>query len=255
DLTVGSDIPVSSNLRLGAALTYSKLDTTINNNRGSSDITAFSPTLYALYSPTPNLQLSLSTSLTHANFDMQRNIQTTSTQLLASSKTSSSQFVLELGSSFSLNNAQISKNLSLTPFAYLRYANAHIKSYSESTATPSAFSLSVAAQNHQSLSSSAGILASYTCNFNQATLIPFASISYDHQYLDQTQTIRTAFKSHPNTPFSSFIDNTDANFMTLSTGMRLNFDSRLTFLTHYQTILLHEDQSSHNLSATLRLNF
>ncbi|QDU32884.1 Autotransporter beta-domain protein [Poriferisphaera corsica] len=249
DFLIGADFMATENLRLGAAIGYAYVTTDNLNSLGSSETNALNTQIYANYYASPNLRFDATLGYTYADYQLERNLFNGETAL---GNTHNHQFTAEAGINYLIPETPI-KNLILTPFAYLRYANSNIAGYTETEV--GALGLNVKSQSTDSLTTSIGALDSFKYELSNSVLEPFISASYEHQFIDQQRSTNVSFIGDPSNPFKAFVDSTDENYVNLSLGSLWALSDKLIFHTTFDTTLFHDEMEAQRLSAGLRFNF
>ena len=111
-------------------------------------------------------------------------------------------------------------------------------------------------QHENSLTSAIGIYGSMAINTGFGVLIPQTTLEYVHEFLDPQRKITFRFRDDLNrTPFRFENEPPDRNYFNLGAGINLQLPHGFSPFVNYRSLVGYKDQSSHIVTAGLRIEF
>jgi outer membrane lipase/esterase len=142
----------------------------------------------------------------------------------------------------------------ISPVARINYFHGQIDAYSEQ----GAFGLNLALdkQNFESLQTSTGGQISYPLSQSFGVIIPQASFSWNHEFLNDSRNITAKYSADPNgVTFNATTNSPDRDFFILGTGVSGVFLEDVQLFFNYQALLGYSRVTSHGFTGGIRLEF
>ena len=246
-VTVGADYRLTNDLALGLAFNYGHNSSDLNNDLGKVKIDSYSLSAYGSYSREKFYADAL-VNYGWNDFDIDRAIKVTGFQS-ANASTSGNQFSIRLNSGYNFGRDQ----LSVGPMLGVRYSKVTIDGYSERNG--SILNLNVGSQKADSVILNVGAQLSYDFRSPSATVTPFITANYEHEFANGSREITTELVSQPGIPNRTSTGNPDRDFVRLSAGLQTQFANNLSIGVGYETILGKRDVSDNFVQARIRYQF
>ena len=265
DVTGGVDYRFANNFVLGGAFGYSKINTDIDQDAGSTDSKGYAFSLYGLYY-WDAFYVNAIGSIGSRDYDTVRNVLYTvavPVNQSFSGDTDADDYAVNLGAGYDFST----NGFTYGPYAQLRYFKSEIDGYSESlmgSNTDPGFGLALAIddQTVKSFTSTLGGQASYARTTGFGVLLPYLRLGWVHEFENDARTITGRFLNVPDDPGVATLnsvnintDSPDRNYFDLGLGISAVFPGGVQAFVNYQTLLDLDDINSHLVSGGLRLEF
>ncbi len=261
DLMLGADYRFSDQLILGAALSYTVIDTDIDNHGGYLDTQGYGLTLYGTYYPSEQIYVEGMVNYGRNDYDQRRNLayqlQETEVNQQFDSSYKGRQFFAELGAGYEFTRG----NLTFGPDVRLSYLDVRVDNFQErafNNDPGSAWAMVIDEQNLQSLVLSLSGRARYLIDQPWGILQPQVEFSWLHEFDDNNRTVSGRFVEGalvPDNRFQLFADPVDKNYFRLGLGLMARFDRGPSVLIQYRTLFDYDHLEQHSISAQLRWEF
>lgn len=143
-------------------------------------------------------------------------------------------------------------DLTLGVFSSLGYTRANIDSFTE---TGSLTPLSYPDQSQDSLRSNLGVRISYSMPVGRMRLTPQARASWQHEFLDSTQSIDSSFGAGPGPVFSVNGPAIGRDSLRLSAGLHLQITPTVGAYLFYGGQIYRTNYNSHNVTLGVNISF
>jgi outer membrane lipase/esterase len=250
--TVGADRAFTPNSVLGLAVNTehnrSGLDTGDASPSGNVSSRGVGVSLYGAYYPAPSAYLDATLVYSHSRYTSRRDIAALSDTALG--ETSSRQ----QGASFGGGYGFMASRWQAGPYARVSVSRTTVNAFTEQK-NPTDSQLSVQAQRVNSLVSVLGAQASYAASQTWGVLMPSARLEWEHQYKDdRTHNILSTFAGDPSASLINLSTTPpDRNYFNLGAGLAAHMGLGRSAYVHYQTVLGRSGQTSHAITAELRV--
>jgi outer membrane autotransporter protein len=261
DLMLGADYRFSDRLILGAALSYTVVDTDIDRNGGYLDTRGYGLTLYGTYYPSDQIYVEGMINYGWNDYDQRRNLayqlRDTEVNQRFDSSYNGRQVFAELGAGYEFTRG----NLTFGPDVRLSYLDVRVDDFQERAANDnpgSAWAMAIDKQNLQSLVFSLGGRASYLIDQSWGLLQPQVEFSWLHELDDNNRTVKGRFVEGavvPDNRFQLLSDPIDKNYFRLGLGLMARFNHGPSVLIQYRTLLDYDRMEQHSISTQLRWEF
>lgn len=179
-----------------------------------------------------------------------RNIPIGVSQNEASGSTSGSQAGANLILGYNIIN---NNNLQMGPFVNADYQYVHINAYAE-TGSIGGIAEQFDAQTNNSLTTGLGWQIAEIININSIPVMPFAQLSYNHQWLDDERDVGAGLVSIPGSHFSIPASGAPSRNYALGTvGISTNLAKAITLSLGYNTTIFYSGAHTQNVNASLQV--
>jgi uncharacterized protein YhjY with autotransporter beta-barrel domain len=251
---LGADYGVSNSLLIGGALRYAHEDGDFRG-AGNFDSDAYGFLLHANYLPAEKFFLDTSFGYMRKNASMRRavffNSGAGSVNIgNARGKPDSNEFQAGVNGGYDFNF----QNVTVGPRLGLNYKHDHVDGYREKGSTGLEFSYND--QNQNSLTTNLGVHGSVAISTSIGVLVPQVALEYLHEFLDPQRKIRFKFAEDLNSlTFKFENDRPDRNYFNLGGGLVLQLARGIAPFVNYRALVGYRDQSSHRVTAGVRIEF
>lgn len=252
-LTVGSDYAITDNLFLGGALGYSRTDSDFDHSVGDLDVDGYSVAIYSLYTIPNGIYVDGIMRFGWSDYEQERKFFLDNTLQKASADYDSFDYSLSLSTGYEFNSGA----WNLEPFARIDYVDVDIDSFAEKAETVGANSslLTIEDQNIRSLQSALGGQFSYALSTQQGVFLPTMRFEWQHEFNDDSRSIKSRLISNPTVQTSLKTDNPDRDFFNMGAGVTAVFANGILSFLYYEYLLGHSEISQHTINAGIRMEF
>jgi len=247
-VTFGVDTKYRSDIRLGAAFSYSATDADTNSSSNNTDADSYQLSLYASKDDGPWFY-DATASYAKNKYDSARFITIGALTRIASADFDADQFGLEgtVGREY-----QYGEDTFLTPYLNVRWARLDVDGFTEEGA--GAANQVVKGNDYDALESTLGVsLHKEIMTRSGSTMVPEVHVAWKHEYLDDDLSITSAFTGGGASFATEGLDPADDGLnigASLTVRSKDNLDFKVTY--DYEG---RSDFDSHSATATLRYNF
>jgi outer membrane lipase/esterase len=236
--TIGFDRVYTDGFVLGGAATYLSGETELDLARGEQEFTAAAFSAYFGYR-TGDMWLDVSGAGSWENYDLERNT-TFAQRALAVGDTSGNSFYVALDGGVDLMSDD---DVSVGPFAGLRYLNSDIDAYAETGAAM--FNTSVAEQSNKGVIGSFGLQASGAFSSGGASIAPHLRVSYERELdkLDHTVAVTNGVGQIRTLTGGSG----NHDYVLVGAGVSIQAAANLAFTLDYEGTVERSDGKDHAL--------
>ncbi|MEN3943108.1 autotransporter domain-containing protein [Prosthecobacter sp. SYSU 5D2] len=239
---MGADYLVNENFAIGITGGYADSDASLING-GSIDTESYRGAVYATVFG-GGFYLDGLLGLAYNEYDTEREA------LLGRAKGSTNG--LEMSALLNGGYNIRSGNWSYGPVASLAYTRVSLDSFTESgSLTP----LRYPDQHQESLRSNLGARISYTTLVGGVRVTPMARITWQHEFMDSTQSMDSSFASGPGPVFSVDGPEIGRDSALITAGFNVQFTPSVSAYTFYSGQVGRENYSSHNVTLGMRISF
>lgn len=239
---MGADYLVNENFAIGITGGYADSDASLING-GSIDTESYRGAVYATVFG-GGFYLDGLLGLAYNEYDTEREA------LLGRAKGSTNG--LEMSALLNGGYNIRSGNWSYGPVASLAYTRVSLDSFTESG---SLLPLHYPDQHQESLRSNLGARISYTTLVGGVRVTPMARITWQHEYMDSTQSMDSSFASGPGPVFSVDGPEIGRDSALITAGFNVQFTPSVSAYTFYSGQVGRENYTSHNVTLGVRISF
>ncbi|MCB1770253.1 MAG: autotransporter domain-containing protein, partial [Candidatus Competibacteraceae bacterium] len=261
ELTLGADYRFSDQFILGAALSYTSIDTDIDSSGGYLDTRGLGLTLYGVYYPADRFYIEGMINYGRNDYDQRRNVayelQDADVKQGFDSSYEGQQVFADIGAGYQFTRG----NLTFGPEAHLSYLDLEVDPFQERASNDnpgSGWAVAMDQQNLESLVFSLGGRASYLFDQSWGTLEPQMEFSWLHEFRDNNRVVSGRFvegAAVPDNIFQIFTDPVDKNYFRFGLGLQARFDRGPSLLIQYRTLFDYEHLEMNTISTQLRWDF
>jgi outer membrane autotransporter protein len=251
---VGADYSLNNVMLLGGALRYMHDDGDFRGG-GNFDTNSYGFLVHANYIPAPQFFLDTSAGYMRKNYDIAR----LASLLVGGIPTpvgttkgdpDGNEATVGVNGGYDFNF----QNVTMGPRLGLNYKYTNIDGYRERGTTNQ--ELVYDDQNENSLTSSLGVYGSVAISTGFGVLIPQAAAEYVHEFMDNQRRIGFRLANDPaGNHFSFKNDPPDRNYFNLGAGVLLQLARGIAPFINYRALVGYSDQSSHRVTAGVRVEF
>ena len=245
-ITAGVDYQVTENVALGAAISYGRNNTDLQNNLGEVRIDDYSGSLYTNVS-LDNLYVDGILSFGNSNLDISRKIPFDNRTATAS--TNAEHLSARVSGGYNFTSGAFSAG----PTAAVRYDRVNVDGYTEQNA--GSLNLVVRDQAAESLVLSVGAQAAYTFNTSFGSVTPFVRASFEHDAGNGSHQLVTELVTQPGIPMRTNLEDRDRDFVRLGVGTQAQFSPQFGAQIDYETVVGRDRGSDNSINAKLRYEF
>jgi outer membrane autotransporter protein len=251
---VGADYSLNNALLLGGALRYVH-DNGDFRGGGNFDTNSYGFLVHANYVPAPQFFLDTSAGYLRKNYDIDRRVSLLVGGIPTPVGTTKgdpdgNEFTVGLNGGYDFNF----QSVTVGPRLGLNYKRTDIDRYRERGTTNQ--ELVYDNQNEDSLTSGLGVYGSIAISTGFGVLIPQAAAEYVHEFLDSQQKIGFRLANDPaGNHFQFQNDPPDRNYFNLGAGVVLQLARGIAPFLNYRALVGYRDQSSHRVTAGVRVEF
>jgi len=143
-------------------------------------------------------------------------------------------------------------DLTLGVFSSLGYTRVNFNSFTE---TGSLAPLSYPDQHQESLRSNLGVRIAYSTEVGRMTLTPQARVSWQHEFLDSTQSIDSNIAADPGPVLTANGPHIGRDSLLLSAGLHLQITPVVGAYAFYGSQIGRTNYNSHNVTAGVSVRF
>ena len=255
--TIGSDYRLSNELVLGAAFTFSDMNSDFGNNKEDSlNQQSYNLSLYTLYYH-KQWWLDGSLMLGFNRYDQERDI-TCSGSCSSLNNTYEANYngnvqSLTLSSGYDF----VFSRLTLSPFAQLQGGTVNIEAYDESaknTGGPTAL-LSLDKQSRDFANINIGSYLRYVLNTKKAVFIPSLRVVLNHSLEDDIQSVSGHFVGDESARFSMAANAMDDTYLTIGAGMNFQLQNGNSGFIDLETIEAYDNLNQYRITGGWRWEF
>ncbi|MDX1654530.1 MAG: autotransporter outer membrane beta-barrel domain-containing protein [Candidatus Competibacteraceae bacterium] len=258
-IVAGADYRLSDQAVLGAAVSYSNLDSDFEQSStvagGGVEADGYSLSLYGTWYR-DEIYLSGVLGYGRTDFDLERRIIIPSQTMVAGvdrtarSETDSDQWLLSLSAGYEQNDGA----LTYGPYLRVDYLDAEIDGYNEQGAL--GLNLTVDDFEVESLVGTLGGRFSYAISRSFGVVVPQARVEWHHEFQNDSQTIEARYLNDPqNILLAVETENPDRNYFSLGLGVSGVFPNGLQAFADYEATVGQEDVEDHLVTAGVRWEF
>lgn len=145
-----------------------------------------------------------------------------------------------------------SGNLTFGPVASVAYTRVNMDGFSESgSLTP----LSYSDQEQESLRTNLGARISYVIPAGRVRITPQARVTWQHEFMDATQSIDSSFSSGPGPVFTVDGPEMGRDSALVTAGLTVQFNPSVAAYAFYTGQLGRTNYDSHNVTVGVRISF
>lgn len=252
-VTVGTDYRLTDQLFLGMAFGYAATDSDFDRSGGGSEVDTYSISLYSSYNHPGNFYLDGLLRFGWSDYELDRTFSIAGARQKAEADYDGIDYAVSISGGYDF----VFGRFSIQPIARFEYVAVDIDEYREKARSAGAATslLAVNQQNLQSLRTSLGGQATYVISTSQGIFVPTLRIEWQHEYKNNSRTIRSSLISTPTFQFSSQSDKPDRNFLNLGAGVTAVFAQGVSGFLNYEALLGNQYLSQHTVNLGMRIEF
>lgn len=251
---VGADYAFSNNLVAGGALRYVHDDGNFRGG-GNFEINSYGLLLHANYVPAPGWFVDTSAGYLRKNYNIARAVFFDSgagSAFIGNARGkpdgNESQVAVNGGYNFNIQNVTIGPRIGLN------YKYNGVDSFGEKGNT--GLELVYNSQHEHSLTSILGAQGTIAISTGIGVIVPQVLAEYVHEFMDPQRVIGFRFAEDLNeVRFRFQNDHPDRNYFNLGAGVVLQLARGIAPFVNYRALVGYRDQSSHRVTAGLRVEF
>ena len=269
DVTLGADYRCTSNLIVGVAFGYSKVETDVDLSDSEINSDGYGISLYGTYY-LGDFYVDAIGAYGKKDYDTIRNSRytikeagsdeaTTMIDQTFLGDTDADELSFSAGVGYDFNT----QGFTVGPHVRLNYASSEVDGYTEklrdfNTDAGYGMALEIFDQDIESLRSVLGAQLSYAASTGIGVLMPLLSLDWVHEFKNDARNIRARFVNEvagQNEIFNIPTDSPDRNFLILGAGLSAVFPHGISAFVHYETPLELEDVTYHQFTGGVRFEF
>ena len=251
--TIGADYSFNNDrFVIGGAFKYARDDGNFKGG-GRFDTDSYGPLLYANFVPAPKFFIDAAAGYTRKNYFISRAASVNVTTGTLAGDTDGNEFKVGMNSGYDFNF----QNITIGPRLGLHYKRTNIDGYRERGSTGlTGLELVYDSQSENSLTSVLGFYGSVAISTGFGVLVPQTTVEYVHEFQDPQRRIRFGLAGDPTVgKFSFQNDPPDRNYFNLGVGIAAVLPHGFSPFVNYRALVGYKDQSSHAVTAGLRVKF
>jgi outer membrane autotransporter protein len=230
DVTAGADYRLDDHFTVGALFAYSHTDASLDRRGSSATVDSYSPGIYASYVDKGWYGNGLATYGRNA-YTSDRVIDIPGLQGDNHGGTSGNQGTLNLTGGYEFQKGAFK----FGPVASVQYVHLSVDSMQEQGPT----ALTIASQDQDSFRSQLGVEGRFNANIatpiGPVSLTPHVSLSWQHEYLDDSRGINAQFTGTGGGSFATQTDSPDRDAAFIDVGLDANIGANVTLFVDYET--------------------
>jgi len=223
----GIDYRVTTQFRVGALMGYSHTDVDLDNEGSKAKVESYTPGIYLAYADKEGFYANGLFTYTRNEYKTERKIVIPGVDRTANGSPGGNQFGINADGGYEFHRG----DWTFGPNVGLSYVNLGIDSFSESGADSA--NLNVDSQSLHSLRSRVGGTVRYKAKAGSVALIPHMSVFWQHEFLNETTAITSAFKGIPAGSFSVRTTEGDRDSALLGLGLDAEINETITLFLSY----------------------
>ncbi len=250
DFTAGIVHRINNNLIAGAAFAHSYGPVDLGKKIGGFDIAENITSLFGGYQYNKFYTDGI-VNLGVINFNnFTRNIPIGPSQNLTHGETNGLQFGADLVTGYNLINRN---NLQTGPLVNVDYQNIRVDAYAEKGSI-GGIAENFDSQNNNSLTTGFGWMFNYIMQVKNIQLMPFAQLTYNHQWITAVRNVGAGLVSLPGSHFTIPVSAPNGDFGLANIGISTNLVKNVNLSLGYNTTLYKEGSRSQNISASIQVS-
>lgn len=257
---VGADYALSNVLLLGGAVRYVHDDGDFRGG-GHFDTDSYGFLLHANYVPGPGWFLDTHAGYMRKNYTIKRatSVNSVNTGVVVldtlTGKPDGNEYRVGVNGGYDFSF----QNITVGPRVGLNYKRNDIDDYRERRSQPinvTNLALMYDRQHKNSLTSAIGLYGSVAISTGFGVLVPQTTLEYVHEFQDPQRRIKFRLAGDPSVgKFAFQNDPPDRNYFNLGAGVALQLARGIAPFINYRALVGYNEQSSHRVTAGLRIEF
>ncbi len=257
--TFGGDLFVTDSILVGAALGYARADTDFDGTSSSSDMRAYSGSLYAWWQPIEHAYLRATFVGSDLSYDVTNEV------VLLDGAPEPGDFsgdadgqtlggAIEAGYTFAPERLA---GLALEPSARVQFLETQIDAFTLEGGDGT-LDTRIDDQEVFSTTLSLGLRLEYAIELDIALITPYFDADWVHEFEDETDDLSftiAGVDAAGGDPFELEAKSVDRDYLTLGGGIGMNLASTLFVFSDYLGVFEHSNVELHRVTAGLRLAF
>ena len=245
-VALGGDYRLTHALTVGVQLAYGRTDANLDGLGSEATVDSYSPGIYASYVD-GGWYANGSLNYSYDRHEENRNVQIGAITGTNRGSTHGDHTSANFTGGYEFDR----KGWKLGVFGGLQYVDLGIDSFTESGPT----ALTIGSQDAESLRSQLGVTARYALHRGSFTLTPHASVSWQHEFLDDSRGITSQFSGSGAGSFTIFTSDPERDSALINLGLNADITHRLTLFADYLTQVGQADFFAQSVQAGLRIGF
>jgi outer membrane autotransporter protein len=242
---LGLDYRIDDHFTVGGLLDYSHTDATLDHIGSSGTVDTYSPGVYASYVDGPWYGNALVT-YGFNSYTEDRNIDIGALTGTNHGAPDGNQYTGSLTGGYEFQSG----NFKYGPIAGVQYVNLEINSFDEQGPT----ALNVQREDADSFRSQLGFEARYVTRAGSIYLVPHASVSWQHEYLDDSSGITSQFNQLGAGAFTVQTTTPDRDSAVVDVGLNADVCEDVTLFTDYSADV-SPDYTDQSVQAGIKIGF
>jgi uncharacterized protein with beta-barrel porin domain len=243
---LGADYRIDNHWTLGALLAYGHTDADLDENGSTATVDTYSPGIYASYVDGGWYGNGLF-SYGYNSYTEDRNISIGTLTGTNQGAPQGNQYTGNLTGGYEFKSG----NFKYGPTASVQYVNLGINSFSEDGPT----ALNVQSESDESFRSQLGMEARYVVRTGSVWLTPHASVTWQHEFLDNSNGITSQFNQIGAGSFTVQTVQPDRDSALIDVGLNADVADNVTLFTDYQTEAGEDNYFSQSVQAGIKISF
>jgi outer membrane autotransporter protein len=245
-VTAGADYRLDEHFTVGALFAYAHTDADLDDRNSSATVDSYSPGVYGSYVDGPWYGNFLG-AYTRNAYTEDRNIDITGLGGDNHGGTSGDEGSANLTGGYEFQKGAFK----FGPVASLQYVHLAIDSFQEQGPT----ALDINSQNQDSLRSLFGFEGRFNANVGPVSLTPHVSVSWQHEYLDNSSGITSQFDGAGGGSFSVQTDTPDRDSAFVDVGLDAKVSKNVTVFIDYEAQAGQNDFFGQSAQGGVRIGF
>jgi outer membrane autotransporter protein len=250
NVTAGVDYRLDEHFTVGALFGYSHTDATLDSRGSSATVDSYSPGIYASYVDKGWYGNGLAT-YGRNSYSSDRNVNLAGLAGDNHGGTSGNQGTVNLTGGYEIQRGAFK----FGPVASVQYVHLSIDSMQEQGPT----ALDIQSQDEDSFRSQLGVEGRFAANvntpFGRVGLTPHASLSWQHEYLDDSRGINAQFSGTGGGSFTTQTDNPDRDAAFIDVGLDATVSKNVTVFVDYQTQVGQQNYFAQSAEGGVKIGF
>ena len=242
---LGLDYRIDDHFTVGGLLDYSHTDADLDHIGSTGTVDTYSPGIYASYVDGPWYGNALFT-YGFNSYTEDRNIDIGTLTGTNHGAPDGNQYTASLTGGYEFQSGDFKYG----PIAGVQYVNLDINSFTEQGPT----ALNVQSESAESFRSQLGFEARYVTHCGSLWMVPHASVSWQHEYLDDSSGITSQFNQLGAGAFTVQTTTPDRDSAVIDLGLNVDVCENVTLFTDYSTDV-SADYTDQSVQAGVKIGF
>ena len=245
---LGVDYLITPHFKVGVMFGFGHTDGTLDNLGSKATLDSYAPGIFASYADKGWYANALA-SYGFNNYTEDRHVSFGTLSGVAHGAPTGSQVVGNLDGGYDFHSG----HWTYGPTAGVQYTHFDVDNFSEGGSDP--IDLQVGRENSNSLRSRVGAHVSYVFHTNKITLTPHLDVSWQHEFLDQSQSITSQFTSIGAGGFQNQTPNASRDSALIDAGLSAELNSHISLYLDYIAQAGQSNYFGQSVQAGIKIGF